>query len=187
MKWFWDGNSAKISRVKFIFEQIGSVPPTVDNFFFEWIALAIRMDNNFLKRISQAIRGDDNFFQTDSPSRSNGWHFFLERIAQAVQTDDNFFRRTDSPNRSNGWKFFLNGYPEPFKRIPYLFKNGKTFFKDRVLVIRGTQCQFSKNICSRKTIWDLEFSEHLLQNTLLAYLSWDFQTSKKWYTCPLFF
>ena len=55
MKWFWDGNSAKIN----IFEQIGSVPPMVDNFFFEWIALAIRMDNNFLKRISQAVRGDE--------------------------------------------------------------------------------------------------------------------------------
>ena len=55
MKWFWDGNSAKIN----IFEQIGSFPPMVDNFFFEWIALAIRMDNNFLKRISQAVRGDE--------------------------------------------------------------------------------------------------------------------------------
>ena len=31
----------------------------VDNFFFEWIALAIQMDNNFLKRISQAVRGDE--------------------------------------------------------------------------------------------------------------------------------
>ena len=135
--------------LKFIFEQIGWVPPMVDNFFFEWIALAIRTDyNNFLKRISQAVRGDDNFFQTDSPSRSNGWHyFFLERIAQAVQTDNNFFR-TDNPSRSNGWKFFLNGYPKPFKRIPNPFKNGKIFFTHRVLVIRGTQCQFSKNICS---------------------------------------
>ena len=47
------------TRLKFIFEQIGSVPQTVDNFFFEWIALAIRMDNNFLKWISQAIRGDE--------------------------------------------------------------------------------------------------------------------------------
>ena len=64
------------TQLKFIFEQIGSVPPTVDNFFFEWIALAIRTDNNFLKRISQAIRGDDNFFQ---------------QTAQAVQTDDIFF------------------------------------------------------------------------------------------------
>ena len=133
-------------RLKFIFEQ--TVPPTVYHFFFKWwIALAIRTDNNFSKRISQAVRGDHNFFQTDSPSHSNGWHFFLERIAQAVQMDDIFFR-TDSPSRSNGWKFFLNGYPEPFKRIPNPFKNFKTFFKHRVLVIRGTQCQFSKNICS---------------------------------------
>ena len=31
-------------------------------------------------------------------------------------------------------------------------------------VVRGTQRQFSENICSEddKTIWDLEFSEHLL-------------------------
>ena len=136
-------------RLKFIFEQIGSVPPMVDNFFFEWIALAIRTDyNNFLKRISQAVRGDDNkFFPNRQPKPFKRMTFFLERIAQAVQTDDNFFR-TDSPSRSNGWKFFWNGYPEPFKRIPNPFKNGKTFFTHRVLVIRGTQCQFSKNICS---------------------------------------
>ena len=78
------------TQLKFIFEQIGSVPPTVDKFFFEWIALAIRTDNNVLKRISQAVQGDDNFFQTDSPSRSNKWHFCLEQIAQAFQADDNF-------------------------------------------------------------------------------------------------
>ena len=103
------------TQLKFIFEQIGSVPPTVDNFFFEWIALAIRTDNNFLKRISQAIRGDDNFFNrqpkpfkqmtiffgTDRTSCSNGRQFFpnrqpkpfkwmkifLERIPRAIQTD----------------------------------------------------------------------------------------------------
>ena len=80
------------TQLKFIFEQIGSVPPMVDNFFFEWIALAIRTDyNNFLKRISQAVRGDDNFFQTDSPSCSNGRQFFSEQIAQAVQMAENFF------------------------------------------------------------------------------------------------
>ena len=120
-------------RLKFIFEQIGSVPRTVDNFFS--------------KRIAQAVQRDDNFFQTDSPSYSNGWHFFfLERIAQAVQTDDNFLR-TDSSTHSSGRQFFFNGYPEPFKWIPNPFKNCKTFFKHRAPVIRGTQRQVSKSIC----------------------------------------
>ena len=36
--------------------------------------------------------------------------------------------------------------------------------------LRGTQQQFLENICS-KTIWDLEFSEHLLFNFLLACFS----------------
>ena len=35
-----------------------------------------------------------------------------------------------------------------------------------------------------KTIRDLEFSEHSLYIFLLACLSWDFQTSKKWHNCP---
>ena len=42
-------------------------------------------------------------------------------------------------------------------------------------------------ISVRKTIWDLELSEHLLLNFLLAHLSQDFRTSppqKKWYHCP---
>ena len=43
-----------------------------------------------------------------------------------------------------------------------------------------------RKISVRKTIWDLEFSEHLLQNFLLPCLSWDFRTSKKWYNCPFF-
>ena len=60
------------TRLKFIFEQIASVARTVDKFFFERIARAVRTDNTFFKRISQAVRTDDNFFQTDSPSRSNG-------------------------------------------------------------------------------------------------------------------
>ena len=135
--------------LKFIFEQIGSVPPTVDNFFFKRIALPSKWITFFLKRIPQAVRTDDNFFQMDSPSCSNGWHyfFFLERIAQAVQKDDIFFQ-TDSPSHANGWQFFWNRYPQPFKWITNPFRNSKTFFKHRVPVIRGTQCQFSKNICS---------------------------------------
>ena len=43
---------------------------------------------------------------------------------------------------------------------------------------------FSK-IFVRKTIWDLDFSEHLLLNFLLACLSEDFRTPQKWYNCPL--
>ena len=139
MKWFWDGNLAKI------FEQIGSVPRMVNNFFFKRIALAVRTDNNFLKRISQAVRRDDNFFQTDSPSHSNGWHFF----------------GTDSPRCSNGWQFFFKGYPGTFKRIPNLFKKGKTFFNHRVPVLRGTQRQFSKNVCSEDDLRSRIFEELL--------------------------
>ena len=36
----------------------------------------------------------------------------------------------------------------------------------------------------RKTIWDLEFSEHLWLNFLLSCLSYDFRTCQKWYNCP---
>ena len=178
MKWFWDANLAKI------FEQIGSVPPMVNNFFFKRIALAVRTDNNFLKRISQAVRRDDNFFQTDSPSHSNGWHFF-GTDTHAVQTDNNFFQ-IDSPSCSNGWQFFLKGYPGPFKRIPNPFKKGNTFFKHRVPVLRGTQRQFSKNVCLEDNLRSRIFGAFVVK--FLACLSLDFETSKKWYnTCPLFF
>ena len=69
MKWFLDGNLAKI----IIFEQIASVARTGDKFFFEQIARALQTDNNFFKLISQAVQMDVNFFQTDSgPSRLNG-------------------------------------------------------------------------------------------------------------------
>ena len=81
------------TRLKFIFEQIASVARTVDKFFFERIAWAVRTDNNFFQRISLAVRTDENFFQTDSP-----WG-----IAQAVRTDNNFFW-TDTPSRSNGYQ-----------------------------------------------------------------------------------
>ena len=143
MKWFWDGNLAKIYLWTDRFSSSYG-----RQFLFQTDSPTVQMDNNFLKQIPQAVRTDDNFFQTHSPSCSNGWHyyFFLERIAQAVQTDDNFFQ-TDSPSRANGWQIFWNGYPEPFKRIPNPFKNSKTFFKDRVPVITGIQRQFSKNIC----------------------------------------
>ena len=45
------------------------------------------IDFFFLDRIAQAVQMDNNFFQTDSPSRANGWQFFLEGIPRAVQTD----------------------------------------------------------------------------------------------------
>ena len=52
---------------------------------------------------------------------------------------------------------------------------------------RGTQCQYNfRKISVRNTIWDLEFSVHLLSNFLLASLSLDFRTSKKWYNCPFY-
>ena len=38
-----------------------------------------------------------------------------------------------------------------------------------------------RKISVRKTIWDLEFLEHFLYNFLLACLSENFWTSKKWY------
>ena len=41
-----------------------------------------------------------------------------------------------------------------------------------------------RKVTVRKMIWDLEFSEHLLWNLLLAGLSEDFRTSKKWCNCP---
>ena len=41
-----------------------------------------------------------------------------------------------------------------------------------------------RKISVRKTIWDLEFSEHFLVKFLLVYLSYDFRTSKKGYDCP---
>ena len=105
------------TRLKFTFEQIASVARTVDKFFSERIARAVRTDNNFFKRISQAVRTDDNFFQTDGPNRSNGWQLFsngwpesfermttfFKQIAQVVRTDDNFFW-TDTRSRSNGYK-----------------------------------------------------------------------------------
>ena len=86
-------------------------------------------------------------FPNRQPKPFKRMTFFLERIAQAVQTDDNFSEQIALAVQMDE-NCFLNGYPEPFKRIPNPFKNGKTFFTHRVLVIRGTQCQFSKNICS---------------------------------------
>ena len=118
MKWSWDGNSAKI---------------------YLWT-----------DRFSSS-NGRQILFQTHSPSvlKENMDNNFLKWIPQAVRIDDvNLFFETDSPSCSNGRQFFGNGYPEPFKRIPNPFKNSKTFFKHRVPVIRGTQRQFSKNICS---------------------------------------
>ena len=41
-----------------------------------------------------------------------------------------------------------------------------------------------RKISVRKTICDLEFSEHLLQKFLFACLSQDFLTSTTWYDCP---
>ena len=117
----------------------------------------------FSKRTAQAIQMDD---------------IFLGRIAHAVQTDNNFFQ-IDSPSCSKG-------YPGPFKRIPNPFKKGKTFFKHRVPVLRGTQRQFSKNVCLEDDLRSRIFGAFVVK--FLACLSWDFETSKKWYnTCPLFF
>ena len=49
---------------------------------------------------------------------------------------------------------------------------------------RNTQGQFLENICSEDdSIRDLEFSEHLLLNFLIACLSYDFHTPPKWYNC----
>ena len=94
------------TQLKFIFEQIASVARTVDKFFFERIAQAVRTDNNFFKRISQAVGTDDNFFQTDILSRSNGCHF------------DNFFQ-TDSPSRFERMTIFLERIP---RAVNILFK-----------------------------------------------------------------
>ena len=107
--------------------------------------------------------------------------FFLEPIAQAVQTDDNFFQ-TDNPNRLNAWQFFWNGYPEPFKRIPNLFKNSKTFFKYRVPVIRGTQRQFSKNICSEDDLRSRIFQNICCKISCLPTSPGIFKHLKKWYS-----
>ena len=85
----------------------------------------------FSKRTAQAIQTDD---------------IFLGRIAHAVQMDDNFF---------------FKGYPGTFKRIPNLFKKGKTFFNHRVPVLRGTQRQFSKNVCSEDDLRSRIFEELL--------------------------
>ena len=46
---------------------------------------------------------------------------------------------------------------------------------------QGTQRKF---FSVRKTIGDLEFSKHLLQNFLLACLSYDFRTSHSIDNCP---
>ena len=73
------------TQLKFVFEQIASVAQTVDKFFFERIARAIRtmtiFSNRypkpfewmtiFPKQTAQAIRTDDNFSQTDTLSHSN--------------------------------------------------------------------------------------------------------------------
>ena len=124
----------------------------------------------FSKRTAQAIQTDD---------------IFLGRIAHAVHTDNIFFQ-IDSPSCSNGWQFFLKGYPGSFKRIPNPFKKGKTFFKHRVPVLRGTQRQFSKNVCLEDDLRSRIFGAFVVK--FLACLPWDFETSKKWYnTCPLFF
>ena len=61
------------TQLKFIFEQVASVAPTVDKFFFERMAGAVRTDNNVFKWIAQAVRTDDNLFGTDTPSHSNGY------------------------------------------------------------------------------------------------------------------
>ena len=131
--------------LKFIFEQIGSVSPTVDNFFFKWIALPseritiFETDTPSPSNRSQFFPNEQPklfkrmtlifFFGTDSRSQLfKRTTIFSKQIAQAVRMDDNFFG-TDT-------------------QIPNPFKKSKTFFNDRVTVIRGTQRQFSKNICS---------------------------------------
>ena len=101
----WNGFGME-TQLKFIFEQIGSVPPTVDNFFFEWIALAIRTDNNFLKRISQAIQGDDNF----------------SNIQPKPSKQMTIFFGTDRTSCSNGRQFFSNRQPKPFKWMKIFFE-----------------------------------------------------------------
>ena len=95
----------------------------------EWLATKWFWDGNSAKI----------YLWKDSFSRSNGRQILFERISRAVRTNNKFFKRisqavrtdgynffqTDSLSRLNGWQFFLNGYPEPFKRIPNPFENGK--------------------------------------------------------------
>ena len=50
------------------------------------------------------------------------------------------------------------------------------------IYFRGTQRQFSENIC-----WEDDLRSRIfVVNFLLACLSKDFRTSKKWYNCPIF-
>ena len=86
-KLFWDRNSAKIYLWTDSFRCLNEPFEWITN-FFKWIVQAIQMDDNlFFKWIAKAIQMDDNFFKTDSPSRSNRWHFFFEWIARTGQKD----------------------------------------------------------------------------------------------------
>ena len=51
--------------------------------------------------------------------------------------------------------------------------------------IRGTQREFSENICSEDDLRSTIFGTFVV-NFLLAFLSQDFRTSKKWYNCQIF-
>ena len=94
------------TRLKFIFEQIGPVARTVDNFlrtgdnlsngqpetfermtiFFAWIAQFVRRDANFFAWIAQTVRTDANFLRMGITSRSNGCKLF-RTVAWAVRAD----------------------------------------------------------------------------------------------------
>ena len=66
-------------------------------------------------------------------------------------------------------------------------ENQEVFWTFHVVFTQIIGKDMYKKVCNvnfRKTIWDLEFSEHFLYNFLFAYLSWDFRTPKKWYNCP---
>ena len=154
MKWFWDGNLAKIYLWTDRFSSSNGW-----QFLFQMDSPTVRTDNNFLKRIAQAVQTDNNFWN-GYPKPFEQITIFSKRTAQAVQTDDiNFFFGTDS--RSKLFKrttIFSKQIAQAVRmddnffgtdtQMPNPFKNSKTFFNDRVTVIRGSQRQFSKNICS---------------------------------------
>ena len=76
----------------------------------------------------------------------------------------------------------LNRTPSDVLRDKFMFLGnwGRFYFFELAQqpVPRAPNDNFFGKKSVRKTIWDLEFSEHLLQNFLLACLSKDFRTSK---------
>ena len=89
--------------LKFIFEQIALVARTVDSFFFEWIAQAVRTDSNF-------SNGQPKPFEWMAIN-------FLEQMSEAIQMDDIFFSNRQPKLFERVTIFFLNRQPKPLKQI----------------------------------------------------------------------